>query len=124
MSDQPTTILLVDDDTDTRASVRRVLEKKGYRVLPARGPEEATRLATEHAGEIALVILDVIMPGMSGISVADRLGEILEDLRILYISGYIAEELPERHESPGTTAFLQKPFTVDNLLARVRELGA
>jgi len=66
----------------------------------------------------------VIMPGTSGISLADRLGEILEDLRILYISGYIAEELPERHESPGTTAFLQKPFTVDNLLARVRELGA
>ena len=121
MSREKTTILLVDDD-DTRGSMRRVLEKKGYRILDADGPARATELADEHGTEIDVVILDVIMPGMSGISVADRLEEALDELRVLYVSGYIEGELPERHETPGRSAFLQKPFTVGQLLEEVRGL--
>lgn len=122
MTEEKSTILLVDDDADTRASMLRVLEKKGYRVLDADGPERATETAREHGDEIDVVVLDVIMPGMSGISVADRLQDAIDDLRILYVSGYIEGELPERHETPGRSAFLQKPFTVEQLLAEVRGL--
>lgn len=122
MTDEKATILLVDDDDDTRGSMRRVLEGKSYRILDADGPRKATELAEEHGAEIDLVILDVIMPGMSGISVADRLEGAIDELRILYVSGYIDSELPERHESPGRSAFLQKPFTVGELLEEVRSM--
>lgn len=122
MEDPSDTILLVDDDADTRGSILRVLEKKGYRVLEADGPVEATEIAHRSRGEIDVVVMDVIMPGMSGISTADRLAEEIGDLRILYISGFIEGELPERHESPGRSAFLQKPFTVGEMLSRIEGL--
>lgn len=120
--DRQTTVLLVDDDDDTRHSMRRVLEKKGFRVLDADGPAAATEAARRHSDEIEVVVLDVIMPGRSGISTADDMAEILDPLRILYISGYIAGELPERHETPGRSTFLRKPFTVEQLLAKIEEL--
>ena len=122
MTDEQRTILLVDDDDGTRGSMRRVLEKKGFHVLDASGPVEATDLARRNADDIDVVVLDVIMPGMSGISLADQLGEEMDDLRILYVSGYIEGELPEREESPGRNAFLHKPFTVDELVNGVRGL--
>lgn len=122
MEDEPRTILLVDDDPDTRGSILRVLEKKGFRVLEADGPVEATEIAHRSGDEVDLVVLDVIMPGMSGISTADKLAEEIDDLRILYISGFIEGELPERHESPGRSAFLQKPFTVGEMLERIEDL--
>lgn len=122
-ADAPT-ILLVDDDEDTRASIRRVLEKEGYRVLEADGPVQATELAERRGGEVDAVVLDVVMPGMSGISTADRIAGHVDPLRILFVSGYIEGELPERDETPGRTAFLQKPFTVGRLLEEVARLLA
>lgn len=122
-ADAPT-ILLVDDDEDTRASIRRVLEKEGYRVLEADGPVQATELAERRGGEVDAVVLDVVMPGMSGISTADRIAGHVDPLRILFVSGYIEGELPERDETPGHTAFLQKPFTVGRLLEEVARLLA
>ena len=124
MPDRQATILLVDDDDETRGSILRVLEKKGYRILEADGPVRATELAHQSGDEIDLVVLDVIMPGMSGISTADKLEAEIEELRILYISGFIEGELPERHESPGRSAFLQKPFTVGDMLAKIDDLLA
>lgn len=125
MSDEDEkTILLVDDDDDTRSSMRRVLEKKGFRVLEADGASAATEAAQRHANEIDVVVLDVIMPGRSGISTADDLADILDPLRILYVSGYIAGELPEGREGPGRSAFLQKPFTVEQLLGGIDEVLA
>lgn len=112
----------MDDDEDTRGSILRVLETKGYRVLEAGGPVEATEIAHQSGSDVDLVVLDVIMPGMSGISTADQLAEEIEDLRILYISGFIEGELPEGHESPGRSAFLQKPFTVGDMLGKIEDL--
>ncbi|MFP3948544.1 MAG: response regulator [Gemmatimonadota bacterium] len=122
MSDEQPTILLVDDDDETRGSIRRVLEKKGYRVLEADGPVRATELAHRKGHDVDLVVMDVIMPGMSGISTADKLAAEIDELRILYISGFIEGELPERLESPGRSAFLQKPFTVGEMLEKIEEL--
>lgn len=122
MPDESRTILLVDDDPDIRKSIVRVLEKKGFRVLEADGSVEATEIAHRSGGEIDLVVLDVIMPGIGGISIADKLAKAISDLRILYISGFIEGELPERHDSPGRSAFLQKPFTVGEMLERIEGL--
>lgn len=123
MSDDPVaTILLVDDDQDTRESMQRVLEKKGYRVIPADGPVAATEEARRHGPEIDVVVLDVVMPGMSGISVADQIADEVDPLRVLFVSGYMTGELPERDETPGPTAFLQKPFTVEAFLEKIEEL--
>lgn len=123
MSDEAKkTVLLVEDDHDVRSSIRRILEQDGYRVLSGVGHVPATRVAVAHAEEIDLVILDVVMPGMSGIALADRLARLLDDPRILYVSGFIAGDLPERHEIAGRTAFLEKPFTTTALLDRVRAL--
>lgn len=124
MEDQQATILVVDDDEDTRGSILRVLEKKGYRVLEADGPMKATELASRSGDEIDLVVLDVVMPGLSGISTADELAGEIDDLRILYISGFIEGELPERHGGPGRSAFLQKPFTVGEMLEKIEKLLA
>lgn len=122
--DDKTTVLLVDDDDDTRDSMKRVLEKKGYRVLAADGPVAATEEARRSGAEIDVVVLDVVMPGMSGISAADKIAEEVDPLRILYVSGFISGELPERRETPGTSTFLQKPFTVEQFLGKIEALLA
>lgn len=116
------TVLLVEDDHDVRSSIRSILEVDGYRVLSGVGHVPATRMAEAHAEEIDLVIVDVVMPGMSGVALAERFTEILDDPRILYVSGFVRGDLPERHEIEGRTAFLEKPFTPTALLDRVRAL--
>lgn len=69
-------------------------------MLEGEGSVEATEIAHRSGGEIDLVVLDVIMPGMGGIFTADELAKAISDLRTLYISGFIEGELPERHDSP------------------------
>lgn len=116
------TILLVDDDPDARRSMRRVLERKGYQVLEAGDPDEAGEAAERHASEIALAVLDVVLPDKDGVTVGSELAATIPDLRVLYMSGYLEGELPEGSEGVARSAFLAKPFTVEELLDRVREL--
>lgn len=117
-----TTILLVDDDADARHSMGRVLERKGYRILEAADSAQAEEEAERHAREIDLVVLDVVLPDGNGVTVGSELSRHIDDLRILYVSGYLEGELPERPRGTSRTAFLQKPFTVDDLLSRVEDL--
>lgn len=116
------TILLVDDDPDARRSMKRVLERNGYQVLEAGDPEEAGEAAERHASEIALAVLDVVLPDKDGVTVGSELATTIPDLRILYMSGYVEGELPERSAGVARSGFLAKPFTVEELLDRVREL--
>jgi signal transduction histidine kinase/ActR/RegA family two-component response regulator len=116
------TILLVEDDADLRDLSRRVLTMNGYRVLPASHGRDALRVAGEHAGEISLMVTDVIMPGMSGRELADRLQATRPAMKVLFVSGYTDNIIEERGMlSPGT-AFLQKPFSPRHLAAKVREV--
>jgi PAS domain S-box-containing protein len=85
------TILLVDDEKSIRVTTQRFLEALGYTVLAAAEPEEALRLASQHAGEIQLLISDVLMPGMSGPDLANRLHESRAGMKSLFMSGYSAE---------------------------------
>jgi len=116
------TILLVDDEQMVLEVTRELLESLGYRVHAAGGGQEAIAVYMEKRKEIDLVILDMIMPGISGGETFDRLKEINPNIRVLLSSGYSingrAQEILER----GCNGFLQKPFQLEKLSRKVREV--
>ncbi|MFL6300843.1 MAG: response regulator [Terriglobales bacterium] len=116
------TILLVEDDADLRDLSRRVLTMNGYRVLPAAHGRDAIRVAEEHSESIDLMVTDVIMPGMSGREVAEKVQGARPKMRVLYVSGYTDNIIAERGMLPPGMAFLQKPFSPTHLAAKVREV--
>ena len=115
------TILVVEDEASVRALARRVLVRGGYQVLEAASPSEALRLAREHAAEIRLVLSDVVMPEMSGPALADKLAAIVPGARVLFVSGYTDDEVVSRGLGSPQLDLLQKPFSAQQLVERVRE---
>jgi two-component system cell cycle sensor histidine kinase/response regulator CckA len=116
------TILLVDDCKPLRQLTRMFLETFGYTVLDSGDSGEAFRMAEEHLGPLPLMITDVVMPGFSGPVLAEKLASTRPETRVLYTSGYTAEEFA-RDAAPGPDrAFLTKPFGRDELVRKVREL--
>ncbi|MEX2570681.1 MAG: PAS domain S-box protein [Gemmatimonadota bacterium] len=114
-------VLLVEDEMAVRVLVRRVLERAGYQVVEAAcGPEALERAADAGIGEFDLLLTDVVMPGMSGRELADQLCEQQPDLRVLYMSGYTDEAIVHHGVLDEGVAFLEKPFTPDVLLRRLR----
>ena len=116
------TVLLVEDEPAVMRLTRRMLEKLGYTVLAAESGGEALRLSAAHAEPIHLLISDVIMPGMRGRDLADQLRAARPTLQVLFMSGYTADVLAPQGVLAADIAFLQKPFTFDELAARVRAL--
>ena len=114
------TILLVEDDAAVRNIGRRVLEGAGYRVVVAANAGEALLHAERVGASVDLVVTDVVMPGMNGRELADRLVPLCPRAAVLYVSGYTDESL-ERFGVLGRH-FLPKPFTGRALTAKVREL--
>jgi signal transduction histidine kinase len=115
------TVLLVEDETPLLAIARRILADHGYRVLGAAGSQEALALAQDYPDEIHLLIADVVMPRMNGRALAESLVAGRPRLRVLYISGYTDDVIAHRGVLAPGTRFLAKPFTGEQLLARVRE---
>jgi two-component system, cell cycle sensor histidine kinase and response regulator CckA len=116
------TILLVDDADALRQLTRRLLEERGYTVLEASDPADALRQAAEHSGPLPLMITDVVMPGLSGFLLAEKLARFRPETKVLYASGFndhSSVQLPARGQQ---YAFLEKPFTREDLLDTVREL--
>ncbi len=119
------TILLVEDEPALLEMGKAMLERLGYRVLAAHTPGEALKLARENAGEIQLLMTDVVMPEMNGRELAKRLLALYPEIRRLFMSGYTADALAHHGVVEEGVYFLQKPFTLKELSARVREvLGA
>ena len=116
------TVLLVEDEEMVRVLARRVLTESGYTVLEAAGGAEAVELAAEHPGPVDLLLTDVVMPGMSGRELADRLRPLRPEMRVLYTSGYTDDAIVRRGISASGTAFVAKPFTPDSLARKVREV--
>jgi PAS domain S-box-containing protein len=115
------TVLLVEDQEAVRALAARVLAARGYRVLEAEDGADALRLARKHQGEIDLVVTDVVMPGMGGPALVERLRRTQPGVPALFISGYTDDPLtPEAIASPAN-GFLQKPFSPRRLARKVRE---
>ncbi len=116
------TVLLVEDQEMVRDMVREALEMSGYAVLAASGGADALALAAGHRGPIHLLVTDVVMPGMSGRELAERLSTVRPTLRVLFMSGYTDDAISRHGILEEGVTFLQKPFTPDALSRKVREL--
>jgi CheY-like chemotaxis protein len=116
------TILVAEDEARLRDLVRQALQREGYTVLVARDGEEALRLAEQCAGPIHLLLTDVVMPGMSGHELAARLAPVRPEIKVVYMSGHTEDAVLRRGVSGHRIAFLQKPFTLDTLARRLREV--
>ncbi len=119
------TVLLVEDDPGVQEITAMTLRQQGYTVLTANDKLAAIRLAQQHHGSIDLLLTDVIMPGGNGKTLADELAQIRPSLKCLFMSGYTDDTIVQYGILAPGSAFLQKPFTVQGLVRKVREvLGA
>jgi hypothetical protein len=116
------TVLLVEDDDMFRDLLREILEASGYRVLATGEPTEALALSRDHGGPLHLVVTDMVMPGMTGVELVDRLLEENPEMKVLLMSGYTGEDLEQRGASGDGVPFLQKPFSPKEFLRTVREV--
>jgi CheY-like chemotaxis protein len=116
------TVLLVEDDDGVRFVGEATLKRLGYAVVSARTGDEALRASAAHSGRIAILVSDIVMPGMSGPELRTRLIGERPDIKVLFVSGY-APDATVRHGvlEPGV-AFLEKPFGPEALGRRVREV--
>lgn len=115
------TILVVDDETQVRTLARDILQGAGYRVLEAEDGEHALRTAEEHQGIIHVLLTDIMMPGINGKQLADKLLLSRPDTKPIFMSGRAAEVISDAGVLIPVDAFLAKPFTVERLLNKVRE---
>jgi PAS domain S-box-containing protein len=123
------TILLVDDATPLRGLTRRLLEASGYTVLDTGDPSNALLMAREHPGPLPLMISDVVMPGVSGSVLAEKLAAIRPETKVLLTSGYqdgsilqLSGCVKDGEPCGLNCAFLEKPFTREGLLRKVRDV--
>jgi two-component system cell cycle sensor histidine kinase/response regulator CckA len=114
-------ILVVDDDTAVRQVAARVLQRVGYRVLQAGEGAEALSVARAHPGRLDLLLTDVVMPGMNGRELGERLTEERPETRLLYMSAYTEDEVVLRGVRVADVAFVYKPFSLDGLADAVRQ---
>jgi len=116
------TLLLVEDETGVRTMVCETLLGVGYTVLEAQDTQEALRICEQREGVIHLLLSDVVMPRMSGPALAERLTALRPTIRVLYMSGYSEEAIARYGPLHPDAALLQKPFTLEALARKVREV--
>jgi two-component system cell cycle sensor histidine kinase/response regulator CckA len=116
------TVLLVEDEAPVRELVRDTLTAKGYRVLEAENGETGLAAAAGHKGTIDLVITDVVMPGIGGRELVQQLAKARPKTKVLYLSGYTEDAILSDGTIEKGAAFLQKPFTLQNLSRKVRDV--
>lgn len=113
-------VLLVEDEPAVRALTARVLDELGYTVLIAESAKQALDIATDEPNAIDLVVTDVVMPGMGGRELAERIAPLLPKAKILFVSGYANDPIIAQSISDRSVAFLVKPFTRETLASTVR----
>jgi two-component system cell cycle sensor histidine kinase/response regulator CckA len=116
------TILVVEDEEAVRELIQTVLTEKGYDVIPSLDPQHAEQIAARFAGEIHLLLTDVVMPGTSGRELAARISARRRDIRVLFMSGYTDNVITSGGMLEEGLAFLQKPFSPAALVQKVREV--
>ena len=116
------TVLVVEDEEPLRALICRILREKGHAILEALSGQEALRVSDSHEGPIALLVTDVIMPGMSGRETAEKLALKRPGIKVLYLSGYTENVISHQGVLEAGIHFLQKPFASEALARKVREV--
>jgi PAS domain S-box-containing protein len=116
------TVLLVEDEESVRELVQVTLSARGYKVLEAANGEDGLRMAAEVEGPIDILVTDVMMPGMGGRELAKRLCIMRPEMCVLYLSGYAEDAVASPGGLGPGSAFLQKPFTLQSLAKKVREV--
>jgi two-component system cell cycle sensor histidine kinase/response regulator CckA len=114
-------VLLVEDDSSVRGLIEAILVDRGYNVLSTDSPLSALATSAGYAGEIHLVVTDVVMPEMNGRQLAEQIEVQRPNIRTLYISGYTSDAIMARGVLPAGMHFLQKPFTASQLAAKARD---
>ena len=126
MPDEPNnnskTVLVVDDEPEIRKLVSAMVSQFGYQVLTADSGEHALKLYQNHKAPLELLIADVVAPGMSGPMLADKLTALQPDLKVLYISGYDNTHVVQKYVVERGHALLPKPFTVEELQTKIKQL--
>jgi signal transduction histidine kinase/ActR/RegA family two-component response regulator len=115
------TILLVEDDDRVRALVSTMLRKNGFTVLLASAGDQALEIAARHRGHVDLLLTDVLMPGLNGRLLSERLTATRPETRVLYMSGYSDDEILRLGVKKAAAHFIQKPFSVDTLVHKIRQ---
>ncbi len=110
------TILIVDDEPQIARVLQKMLEYKGYAVLASTTPTQAIRLARRYRNDIDLLVIDVIMPSMSGFELSDRLKKLIPDLTTIYLSGYVSKE-----QNTGNADIISKPITFSTLSEHIEQ---
>jgi len=116
------TVLVIEDEENVRATTVMILEDFDYHVLEAGNGEEAIEIFKEKGDSIDMLITDVVMPGINGKELAKRLLKIRPELKILYVSGYTDNVIAHHGVLESGANFLQKPFTMNSLNQKVREI--
>lgn len=121
-SDRPETVLVVEDDERVRKVTCQMLRHLGYEVLAADDPGRTVELARAHAGQIDLLLADVVLPKVDGRRIFEELSRLRPGLRVMYMSGYASDVVVHRGVVDEGVHFIQKPLTLDGLSRRVREV--
>jgi two-component system cell cycle sensor histidine kinase/response regulator CckA len=116
------TILLVEDETPVRIFASRALRNKGYTVLEADCGETAVEVMQTQGAEVELIISDVIMPGMNGPSMVEKVTEQFPNVKVIFISGYAEDVFVNSFGAERAFHFLPKPFTLKQLAQKVKEV--
>ena len=116
------TVLLVEDEESVRQLVKETLENRGYKVIEAENGEAALKVALSCEEPIHLLITDVVMPGISGRELAQQLAKTHPSTKVLFLSGYTEDAIVHQGALEPEGAFLQKPFTLQSLARKVREV--
>jgi PAS domain S-box-containing protein len=115
-------VLLVEDDDLVRGVATAALENLGYKPLVAEDPQDALRICAQFGSDIRLVLTDVVMPGMTGAELRDRINALLPDMKVLFMSGYTDDVIVTRGVLKGGVHFIQKPFSIEELGRKIAEI--
>jgi len=116
------TILLVEDETPVRIFAARALRNKGYVVLEADCGETAIELMEQHGNEVEIIVTDVIMPGMNGPTMIDKITAQFPNVKVIFISGYAEDVFVNNYGTERSFNFLAKPFTLKQLATKIKEV--
>lgn len=116
------TILLVEDETPVRIFASRALRNKGYTVLEADCGETAIELMAQHGNEVEIIVTDVIMPGMTGPAMIEKIIKQHPDVKVVFISGYAEDAFVDNYGAERSFNFLAKPFTLKQLASKIKEV--